>query len=371
MFDGADLSAIAPGAAPFFALPLLDLPTYPQLTADFCSVPPPSDLAGPADFALLATGVIGIATGAYRRVGNLVKANKWADLCQFKAAPVIVPRAGYCIPPGDGRYIFNLGTVPALAQSVTITVYGVSGRGGTAIGSPGVRIFQSNASQPSQPYDFSTQYGSVAIDQDTSDFPHVFNWPMGHGNWTFAQTFYLEGPWPIVAEQCVDAELRYVPAGAAPTDLPPPDPVDVPDDYPTTGPCDSPSLSDLCKAIAALDTRLRWVADQLVPPELTPGDEAEVPAADPDTGGTLPIDKPPDAVGVIITATVIPPHVARYGTAPKFYPALGHVAMLTLAGPLPSVLIKHSPMVLTPLPAQVKQIQVDMNEGCAASFTWL
>lgn len=371
LFDGVDIAAQIPGLGPFVSAALLDVPTLPQLTADFCSVGPPTDMPTDADWPLLAMPVIGMATGSYHRVGNLVKANKWADLCQWKAAQTSLPKTGYCNPDTRDRWIFNLGTVPAGAKSVTITLFGVSGRAAATQTYYTARIMATDQSVPSQPITRDTQTGALSEYQETLDTTHVWHWNMGSANWTNPVTFYVESSGPPEPNQCVDVQLQYVPADSQPTTYTPPPPLATPPDYPTVGPCDNPSMSDLCKAIAAIDARVRWIADQLVPPELTPDDNVTTPEPDPGTGGLKPLDKPPSAVGAIISATTIPGYAARYGNSPIFYPAIGHVALALAEGPLPSQLIKHSPMILAPIPAQVKSVMLDAEQGVSLAVRWL
>jgi hypothetical protein len=378
-FDGTDLASLAPGVAPFIALPLLDVPTTPQYTADFCSVGPPEDLGTAADFALLGTGIIGIASGAFHRVGNLVKAQKWSELCVCKAANTTTDVApdSYCmdtITGGRGNGIL-VGQVPANATDMAVTFSAWTG--GTdpmdAANAPTLSLYNSAAAD-SHGFPTGANYANLRVDTipGTVHFtPNVYTGATPEDTTTPPLWLWIGGSAHPTVGECFTVSFTYTVPGVGTTTVPPPDPVPTPTGYPSSGPCDMPSLSDLCKAIAAIDTRLRWVADQLVPPELTPGDSAEPVPVDPVDGTSAPVDKPAAAVGVIITASSIPPYVARYGHAPQFFPALGHCAMLTLAGPLPSVLIKHSPMVLTPLPPQVKSLQLDLAEGVTATFTWL
>jgi len=65
----------------------MGLPLTPQVTADFCSVDPPSDLPTTADWLKLAFPLIALPTGTYQRFANQIYADKWADLCQCNGSP--------------------------------------------------------------------------------------------------------------------------------------------------------------------------------------------------------------------------------------------------------------------------------------------
>jgi hypothetical protein len=106
--DGASLYAVScssgsrpvTGATPYFTYTEADLlsafgnfsgwlttwamglPNTPQVTSAFCASPPPAEMPTTADWIALAVPPAAILSGAYRRLGNWVVANKWASLCE-------------------------------------------------------------------------------------------------------------------------------------------------------------------------------------------------------------------------------------------------------------------------------------------------
>jgi hypothetical protein len=72
----------------------MGLPSTPQVTSTFCAMPPPTELPTAADWVALAVPPAALISGAYRRLGNWVIANKWSQLC-------VCSQSGTDTPCGD------------------------------------------------------------------------------------------------------------------------------------------------------------------------------------------------------------------------------------------------------------------------------
>lgn len=394
-FEGTD---IATNLAPFastLSLAAMGLSGNPQNTADFCSGPPPSDLPGPLDYAAIAFPPEALLSGAYGRLGNQIKASKWDELCQWKAPPVHVNP----VDPPDGYTMYYQGEHVAIDTTLHAAAPGAHGmiaawvNDGIPANCTGIawRITFEDTTPNGVGLIHNTAPLHVGEDMDFeasagrnwyTDFhpaAPISDWAVqgiGPHPYTPKGLCIVWGTSPRgIVNVTFDVAVKLDP-GVPPG---PPPPIDPPPDYPTSGgPCDAVTLSDLCRAINGLQGTLDTILRKVDPPALVAGPDptpvVDDPAVPPVPGvptPKAPVAKPPLAVGLIITCTGIPNTVARYGTGPTFYPALGHIAMMTADGPLPSVLIKHNPMVLTPLPAVVKKFGIDLAPGVEAELTWL
>jgi hypothetical protein len=95
------------------------LPSTPQATATLCATDPPTDLPTAADWLALAFPPIALATGAYARFGNWIKANKWNDLCACNLGPVTDPACGFTLAAGPVGPA-SAGGVPALNVNYSV-----------------------------------------------------------------------------------------------------------------------------------------------------------------------------------------------------------------------------------------------------------
>lgn len=370
-FEESDFLSAIPGYAGLITVGLLGLPSLPQLTSDYCKVPPPTDLATVADFAEMALPLIGAATGAYQRLGNLIKARKWAEYCVHPSPPILTGNV-YCVPEGRTTNIdWMVAVIPAQSKSVSITLNSWSGM---------PEVWPTNHNFRPSTYVYTTDNiddtgggGAGGTDEGSYSFTGLGD------TWTDSVSFpnpvdwylHLQSPFHPNPGDCFGISVTIVPGTTKPPD-PLPDPVSPPDGYPSDDPCATPTLSDLCRALAALNNKVDYLVNTQTPPRVV-ADNTEVPVpdgSDPEAPkGKLKI--PPAATGAVVQIGSIPSHAARYGSQPTFYPALGHVALGTVDGPYPSILIKHNPMVVWPFIVGSTELLIDLEPGVSGSVRWL
>jgi hypothetical protein len=389
LYDEAEIATFLPPMAGFVTLSAFGIPTLPQNTAQFCSAGAPTDLPGPADFALMSLPPLGIVSGAYSRYGNEIRRAKWVSLCQCVAAPapvladdpptgfrvlaravtIAVPAGASFRPQWAGAQLPN-GTLEFGYRMVGGDYIGF-GRGsgavanklattGLVIGAAPNDFTELNAATGGQAGPFFSQ--PALAHPTNAGYPYIRADNIGRG----AATLIVD--------------LFYAPA----LDVPPvaPTPVAAPTDYPVSGgPCDAPTNSDLCKKLDALGSKLDYLVNTTVPPKSVPDTiPTPIPPNLDNTGAPLPpgelgfpvdLTKPPAANGAVIQCTTIPSFEARVGENPTYYPALGHYALKTDSGYLPSEVVKHNPQVIFPIPPQVKSLSVALSEGVVGTIVWL
>lgn len=386
-YDEADVGVALPPLAGWIALTALGIPSGPQNTADFCSQMPPTEFSSPADIAIYGFPPLAIASGAYGRLGNQIKARKWSTLCDLSQGPNNglggTPPSGYDVyyenqsitwDPGDHSTIpwvgdqFPINTIAVGFRIISFTgnydnLYWFVLKGDPHVGDPRPLGIDSRKGLTQNAN--SDPIGTWEIEPMNSADLGLAVWPC---IWSVDP-----GGTPVTAVISIAWKPAAISAPAAPAPMPA-----IPD-YPTSGgPCDAPSMTDLCKSLKDLHDKVDVLTRNVGPP----ANPYEGPSVKPDPVLPLPTDpgapkplhpvvKPAAAVGVILRVDTIPDIYARYGTAPTFYPAIGHVALLTKDGPLPSQLLKHSPMVIEPLPPYITAVQLDLEAGVEGSVAWL
>jgi hypothetical protein len=387
VYEGADLAGNFPYLGGFVALAALDLPSTPQVTAEFCALGPPTDLATDADVLAIASPPIALATGAFRRIGNSIKAAKWAELCACKPLPTppagIQPLSGFSYWQRNLHVhwdpIYNSGEV--LFQ--TLMPLGIDAFA--------VRTVSGTWPQGEQAWWADTYQQTLFSGQPA--WPGTWSVHIAHAthyaadNWQDrgilpAFQYYLrcqKGPGVTVTacDAYVDVIIRY--PDPQPTYTPDPLPAE-PTDYPAAadGPCDAATTADLCRAVNALAAKVEYLVNETAPPQIVPADEPVlavpsdpvVPVGTPDVP-LAPIDKPVGAIGVIVQCTVVPASKARFGGAPLYYPDLAHVILLTASGPLASIRITHNPQVILSINNEVTQLVLDPSTGVVGQVQWL
>lgn len=370
------------GLAGIFLLSAMGLPSDPQNTAAYVAVEPEGELPTAADWVKLAFPPIAAITGTYTRLGNWVKLQKWNELALCNGSPEIPPE-------GDYTYLCTIEHVCTDSSGVVLYVCGpysgydyyrctlTSGANLSALGIQVqlqrglVFVNDSYAStlanaQATAALTAVDQYVDLAVNEEVS----------------IDNTFYVfstcgGGPYDPAPEGFITIYGHRDPD--PPTEPELPEPV-VPGGCP-----DIEDFADLSEAICnigkqldRIEAKVDWLASITPPPQVIPDDEPTVPEpVDPEPppeGQPVPLQpilRPAGATGVIVELTTIPAWQAQHGTNPKFWPALGHIALMTDYGPLPSILIKHNPMVLLSIPPQVVALQLDLAPGVVGQVRFL
>ena len=102
-FTESDLASFAAPIFGFVTYGLMGIPTLPQSVSDFCAAEPAGDLPTAADYAKLAFPPLALLSGSYARFGNQVKLDKFAALCQCRAAP----GGTSCTSTWDASHVFT------------------------------------------------------------------------------------------------------------------------------------------------------------------------------------------------------------------------------------------------------------------------
>lgn len=394
-FTEADYTAALGTWSSLASLEALGMTILPQSTAEFVMQPPPFEFPVATDYGSLAVPTLAWANGAYQRFRNLIYANKWVELAQCRNAPTTAPSSDP--PPGyvwwmhgvelhvRADFQFEVGAIIGLAPR---DIDGFAYR--LVVATPEAGSLNIRLGHTPQ------VVGDGVIDNGFDDWT---GGPMDEGpypEWGVRNAFldtdrdmYGFVAWfgaprnPPVLDIVLDLAVRPKHIGTIP-DIPPI--VDPPTGFPDPPAEDDCSLADsasLCallrtigKKIDFIESAIQHTNAALVPPAPLPSGDPVTPEANPpnDDGsdpGVKPVTKPPKAIGAVISCTGLPDWLARHGQSPVFYPALGHVTMLTDFGPLPSQLIKHNPIVLLPLPVQMTSLAFDLTPGVRASIQWL
>jgi hypothetical protein len=389
-YEVNDLLTIFPGWANFMALGLIGLPSAPQYTADFCAVAPPEDVAALEDWGLLANPPAAIETVAYRRMGNTFRRIKWRELCEWvppdpEGAPAVDAPTGWRILARNQvypnttwddwhsvRYVY--GPLPLGAARWGYRQVVPEGMETELLNfdDNGVAFFA--ASPPAIGQDrFDSTWRNSGVDGAGTNGT-IEGWNKG-GPWADNRRYLvLTGHHGLQENEDLIFDLAYEPAEVE--QPPAPDVPAAPVDYPGTGPCETPSLGDLCRSLSAINAKIDYIMEHVNPPEIVAPDPPVpvVPVDPPPDSGpvpTEPIVKPRGAQGAVINVTNVPDWQPHYGTGAEFWPELGHVACKTAWGFQPSMLIKHRQLVLLNLPPQVEEIVLDLAQGVEAEVTWL
>ena len=380
---------------PQVSLEVLGISILPQSTADYCAQPPEFDFPVDTDYLSLAAPPLAYVNGAYQRFRNLIYANKWVELSQCRNAPTPVlpsdPPLGFVIlrrslrvdftNMDHGEIFFDYGAAPdGMAQ---VAVRFLSGSGG---GNDQALIWSE--------VDFPI--GSTSgVAPWVGVYTSGFNFNMhGDGTWVIVDP-PRSGTHPAflsfqfgrfdVRDGFVICDLAWKPASIG--TIPDPPVVEGPPsgfpDPPPSDDCSAATLASICAKLDKMSKRIDFIdgAVQHTNAALVPIAPAAIddpvglvdnpPTGDGSPPGKAPLVKPAKAVGAVISLTNIPDYQPSRGTDPKYWPALGHVAMLTEFGPMPSQLIKHNPMVLLPIPVQCTALGFDLAPGIQASIQWL
>jgi hypothetical protein len=390
-FEAIDIANALPPFAGYVVATVIGLPTTQQNTHDFCRLPPPTEFPTALDVANSPSPFDSILTGTWTRFGNLVRAKKWEELCQWKAPPVHVnevdPPDGYTMYYQDvvvtftdvlhEKYVIWVGDpLPAGADYVAFRATASSGTlnivngwltsppmvlGEDGYASSSTHFIVSDLDSRSNP--LRTWRTTAVVGNPLHPDALVYPSLISTGNFPGAQsiTFDLAVHFP--------ADVPY----SAPPSLHAEPGMPVAD-----GPCAGATLADLCNSLSNLHDKVDVLLRNTNPPPIlqpdTPIDPEPVDPGTPDPTKPIPLKpvlKPALAVGALVNVTVIPDYASRYGTSPPFFPNIGHVSLHTENGPLASQLLKHNPMVIMPLPMFVTGIQLDLEVGVSATVTWL
>lgn len=229
----------------------MGLPASPQVTADFCSKPPPLEYPTAEDWLKLATPPIALATGTYTRFGNWILAQKWHDLCQCKSGTQT------CHINTSGNVQWGTAGQPS---NTTVVPYGAT----------------TLAWQMTAP-----DYGNwIAIENvlDASNSP-IAGWT-NNENGELGQTYSRTSTLPNGAKTVVTrlwqgrdepatgswtGTVDYTPCDTVPPVIfEPPPVVQPPPDYPPApiaGPCTS--FADICIMLSNLQNKLDWTRMEL------------------------------------------------------------------------------------------------------------
>jgi hypothetical protein len=386
-YIASDISDNLPPLSNYVAAKALGLSEMPVNVHDFCMVPPPTDFPTLSDIASISDPVTSYISGAYRRFGNVVKAKKWEELCQWKAPPL--PVVAHDPPNGYQRYYQDEAVswtntdntrIQWAGDQLPITAIGFAIRIESYDGDlPYLHFFLVDF----QPHTGDSRFASggdyIVYNGGLTGTP-----PAGWHTFAMPPTRIGQPCWPVFYDYDPSGVTRHLVFDWAwmpptPDDFTAPDPVDTPPGFPTGGgPCETPTMADLCKAIAAVQNTADAILNSLNPPVVVVDPDADpvepVDGPPPEDGSkpdAKPVVKPKAAIGAVVRVTSFPDYTPHYGTAPEYYPTLGHVAQLTKVGPMPSVEIKHIPMVIQPLQATVESLQISLRDGVTCEVNWI
>lgn len=347
----------------------LNLPSDPQVTADFVEHPGIGEMPRPEDWVSILFPPTGFIQGSYERIGSWLRAYYLAQYAECAPAPPGTPStedlvcvlglgrpdvgdlADLCSPePVYDHYRLHVPTGNPIPSDPTTFRFTVS----EALLTPG-----------------DTYNASNYVTHTGSDIPLSASGDMvlpGLSQFDFAQHI---GGWFIDKGLTPDPSMSVEVYGVRvpstnPTPLPPPP--GAPEPPPTGTDCAdcTQAVVDLSAKVNYLISLVTYLTAQIVPPDV----EADVtPTPIPPTGGR--VTKPRNATGFIVELVTVPTWTSRYGSDPTFYPDLGHVALLTDDGALPSQLLKHNPMVILNVPYPVAEVGFDLAAGVAGQVRWL
>lgn len=360
----------------WITLQWLGLPTGAIETATFCDNEPVGELASVDDLLGLANWPRALTNGSVERIKNSYLKWEYAQRCECRAAPGALNQSGttktvstgnICQDASAANVVVWIGApIPRVdAASMTLDA-AVNCSAGPLLGLSAVPVdIGDTVVAGTKPY-----YGASAggfCDLGRTDALNL-------SGLTSRETWYPYATFPGYGQgTCATAHLTYTPHYALPTDYPAPTPPSgYPTDYPLRPAC--PTVTDLqglaemiCQLQElneVLNGKLDYLAKLATPPTAYP----ELSPTAVETGVAVP--KPENAVGVVVEVITIPTYVARYGT-PAFYPDLGHVLLDTANGPLPSVLLKHNPLVLFFPNPQITSVTLDLSAGVEAQMRFL
>jgi hypothetical protein len=340
-------------------------------------------LPGLADWDAIKNAGLQQGIDAFRRFGNWYKAWKWSQYCQCKTGPAN-PGHTYQAPDSDTQVIewqsnaFNhtlvcqaIGTLPAF----TTWVYGRIDTTGLDWSNGGQVIFT----------DFAPTWSVGANYSDVMNLP---GYP-----WCYDLRIGSTAELGRLISQCLQRPLYFAFFGAStlgdaddklsrvrlrpvlcaqpgePTpapDLPAPDA-----SYPAPTACQGNTTQDLadllCRVLTSQydqDVVLKRIQRDLGidtptnstdPAPATPGQETAVPA---------------DAIGVVVDVSV-PSYVGGTVGDVFEYPRLGFLELGTVDGWLPSYQIRHTPLVVRPMPPGVTRASLSTRADVTATWRWL
>ena len=249
-----------------------------------------------ADWVALAFPLIALATGAYRRFANQLKAQKWSELCQCNANPSPtcntqqLSAGGWSNAAGGtglesegfrftaladlctGGWLYTGPSPPGSWTAQNVSLWSVTSatkiKGPQAVSTPGdidsVAAFTwSTPAVLTIGQDYVICIEKVSMNaypyKSSASMPSVASYYTGvggvyhSGNSTLPAT--ASGVMPGI-EPKVCSGAAYIPVAPGPPDLP--------DDYPTPPTSSCGSYDDICAAITALDRRLQATQDLVV-----------------------------------------------------------------------------------------------------------
>lgn len=375
LLEHVPLPEVALGA--FLTQIWLQLPSGAQNTADFVAQEPEGELPQVTDWLLLGFPPAAQLAGAYERIGRWIRLNKWVELAVCNPPPPTDPSLSEQLcsitleRPASGALIGTCGPFSGFDwfSFDPLTYNPNTFRWEPAAPTPRDEIDLDVTSADPTPY--AASYNDMIQAHIGISSSYYFG-PLGNtgdpGHPPAPQT-WVSVWW---AEKGVDPPpltVIHVVGHRTPV---PTEPV-----LPPAGPAPEPPPVTDCEGCGRAVDSLRERLDQIVailqyqnatasPAEAWP-DETPTPI----TPAPGRMTKPPTAVGVVVEVTAIAPDIAHYGNDPMFWADLGHVAMLTPQGAMPSQLLKHNPLVLFPIPFVVTELAFDLHSGVEAQLRWL
>lgn len=370
------------GIAGFVLLTALGLPTDPQNTAAYVAVEPEGEQPTAEDWVKLFFPPIALFTGTYTRFGNWIRLAKWQELAVCKPAGSIPPEGEWTYlctvthtcADGTGIVMNRCGPFrdfdyyrATLIEGADLTALGIQVALNRGLVIPGDSYGSTLANQ--QAVGQLTEVGQfvdLAVGEGVNTHNDFYTFTACGGSWAGDPprgTITIAGHTPPPPPTEPDVPKPEVDAGC-----------DEVADFADVG----DALCELRKQLNRIEAKIDWLASQASPPDVVPDDDpvpvVPVDGPPPPDGSdppTQPVVRPEGAVGAIIQLTTVPAYQPWHGKDPKFWPGLGHVAYITEWGPMPSVLIKHNPMVLLGMPPQVESLQLDLAEGVVGTVQWL
>jgi hypothetical protein len=340
----------------------MDLPASPQATSDFCSVDPPTELPSTADWLALASPPIALATGAYRRFGNQIKADKWQDLCQCNA-----PSSPSCGSPNTfANDVIVVGTSVALvtAWRVPTTATGASlafTPHNVSSGS-GFKVFLNSASSATQTGTPSLGSldkpsggsGTLTVSFTANSFAWLQFWIVSD-----AGTWNGQMDWTETFTGCTtSAPIPYTA---------PPNP-STPTGFPSAPTLSCSTTQDICNAIQTLNSKMDWLRSQvdLIQRQDVPFAYNKGTSWSASGSGTHPVL---GILGLLVSVTSVPPGVSSYPDNPASYFDLGWVSFGTSDGYERSVPIRRVSDLFLGVSGAITSVAWSLPAGESATMT--
>jgi hypothetical protein len=342
----------------------MGLPFEPQVTADFCAAGPPTELPVAADWAALAVPGIALATGAYRRFANQIKADKWAELCQCN--PPLVAGCGSALvvnndPIGvdNSVKLVTAWRIPTSATGASVTIHPHN------IDSGGAYKAFLNGS----PTETASGTPTLASQDHPSGGDAAFSASFAAGAYAWLQLWVVSDSGHYGAHWDITLQFSGCTTGAPIPYTAPPAPA-APTGYPTPTVPTCTTTADLCAELAKLSQRMQIIRTQvdLIQRQSVPFAYIAGPVSGPLVGsGTIATG---GLLGVLLEVTAYPANrLTLEGTPPYIYD-LGWVSINSADGMIEEHRIAQSNSVWFPRQAALAtSIGYWLNDGVSMTLT--